>query len=226
MMRSPLGREHILFRHYQPLHLEPGKKYPLFFWLHGWYGRGSDNRHQILGGGNHHGPGFLIGPKIQDWRPSFVLAPQCPRMTAWVNFASHQIMPPLEMAHDLLLEYIAENPIDPERVYIMGQSMGGFATWATLLEMPDLFAAALPVSGGGKINRADEIAHIPMWVFHGENDKLVRPWRSRRMVSALREAGGYPRFTTYPGMPHNIWKQVFSEPGLPDWLISHRRILE
>jgi predicted peptidase len=48
-----------------------------------------------------------------------------------------------------LLDQLGEEfPIDADRVYVLGHSMGGFGTFEALAEQPERFAAAIPSAGG------------------------------------------------------------------------------
>jgi len=67
------------------------------------------------------------------------------------------------------------------------------------------------------------IADIPVWVFHGAEDRRVPTEESRRMVAALEAAGARPRYTEYPGVRHNSWVPAYREAGLYEWLFSQRR---
>jgi predicted peptidase len=113
--------------------------------------------------------------------------------------------------------------IDPKRLYLMGLSMGGFGTWDTVERHPEMFAAAVPICGGGDSKRVGEIAKLPVWVFHGEKDSVVPVRLSREMVEALKAAGGSPRYTEYPGVDHNSWTPAFKEPELLKWLTAQKR---
>ena len=68
--------------------------------------------------------------------------------------------------------------------------MGGFGTWDLLARRPDLFAAAVPICGGGDETTAAKIAKIPIWAFHGAKDATVKVSRTRNMIEALKKAGG------------------------------------
>ena len=116
-----------------------------------------------------------------------------------------------------------KNPVDLDRVYITGISMGGFATWEALIRHPENFAAAIPVCGGGDVSFADRIKHIPVWAFHGAEDPVVPVVCSRSMIENLTKAGGDPRYTEYPRVGHNSWDRAFDEPELLSWLFSKSR---
>jgi predicted peptidase len=126
----------------------------------------------------------------------------------------------LELVGALQMEY---SQIDPKRIYVTGLSMGGFGTWDVIQRKPDLFAAAVPICGGGDVSKAEKIALIPIWAFHGAEDLLVLPKWSRDMINAIRKAGGNPKYTEYPGVGHQSWIKAYSEPELFIWLFSQKK---
>ena len=127
----------------------------------------------------------------------------------------------------LVLELVAAMPkeysIDPQRIYLTGLSMGGYGTWDLLARKPDLFAAGVPVCGGGDESTAGKIAKIPIRVFHGDLDSAVPVSRSRTMVEALKKAGGHPKYTEYPGVGHNSWDKAYADPKLMNWLFKQKK---
>jgi poly(3-hydroxybutyrate) depolymerase len=113
--------------------------------------------------------------------------------------------------------------LDPKRLYITGLSMRSYGTWDVIARHPTLFAAAVPVCGGGDEASAARIKDLPIWCFHGGADKTVPPERSRNMIEALKQAGGTPKYTEYPGVGHNSWDKAYAEPELPKWLFAQQR---
>jgi predicted peptidase len=122
-------------------------------------------------------------------------------------------------------------PIDPDRLYLTGLSMGGSGTWDLLLAHPDAFAAAVPICGEGDTNslpylpteQLEKIKHLPIWAFHGEQDTEVPVRRSREMIDALKKLGANVKLTVYPGVGHNSWTQTYTNAELYTWLLSHDR---
>ncbi len=98
--------------------------------------------------------------------------------------------------------------------------MGGFGAWAIISQNADMFAAAIPICGGGNEADAPKLNKMPIWAFHGEKDEAVSVERSRNMIDAIRKAGGIAKYTEYKGAGHVIWEQVFSEPGLLAWAFA------
>lgn len=222
---SPAGGK-LLYRLLKPKGYDPSWRYPLVLFFHGAGERGDDNRRQLL-----HGMNGFASDKIMDAHPCFVVAPQCPRGLQWVDTpwsADGHTMPdkptaPMRMALELVRQLQRDFSIDPSRIYVTGLSMGGFGTWDAIQRHPDWFAAAIPVCGGGDTAKAADIAHIPVWVFHGGSDRVVKTQRSRDMVAALKAAGGSPKYTEYPGVGHNSWSATYANPDVYTWLFSQHK---
>jgi predicted peptidase len=113
--------------------------------------------------------------------------------------------------------------IDPDRLYIAGQSDGGYGVWNLVTLRPDVFAAAIVVCGGGNPGNAGRAARVPMWVFHGDQDDVAPVGETRQMVEAVKKAGGNPRYTEYAGSGHDIWNRAFADAELVDWLFAQRK---
>ena len=194
------------------VHLPPGaeksrtKRWPTILFLHGAGERG-DNLKLV----EVHGP-----PKIVKSRPDFpfiVISPQCPAGTWWN-------VPALD---DLLNEVAAKYPVDPDRLYLTGLSMGGFGTWALATEYPERFAAIVPICGGGDDADVERLKDLPTWVFHGAKDPVVPLESSQEMADALRKIGGRVRFTVYPDAGHDSWTAAYESEELYAWLLQQRR---
>ncbi|MBP9601816.1 MAG: prolyl oligopeptidase family serine peptidase [Lutibacter sp.] len=199
-------------------------KYPLVIFLHGSGERGNDNVAQLKWGVQN----FATSQNLKMYRP-IVIAPQCPENSSWENFSEDGLLmestpsEPMKLVIELIKKTIKELPVDPNRIYITGVSMGGFGTFDAIMRYPNLFAAAVPVCGGGDISKAAEISHIPMWIFHGALDEAVNPKRSLDMVQALTKEGGRPGFTQYPKAGHFSWIAAYSDEMMMQWLFSQRK---
>jgi predicted peptidase len=203
------------------------ERMPLVLLLHGSSERGNDNSAQLS-----NGVAELLGSETATARfACFYVVPQCPEKLHWVKadlHSGHYVLPPepsepLSAAVELLESILNSHPIDPQRVYIIGFSMGGFGVWDLLSRWPDRFAAAVPICGGADENAVVAARAVPVWAFHGADDPLVPVEYSRRAVAALRAAGGIPRYNEYPNVGHDAWTKAFAEPALLSWLFSHRR---
>lgn len=213
----------LAYRLYKPKGAEGKEKLPLVLFLHGAGERGDDNQSQL----KHAVKYFVAG---QEKYPCFIAAPQCPSRFQWVDTPwgnPKHSMPaqptePLRLAFEMVAALEKEFPIDPKRVYVTGLSMGGFGTWDAIQRAPKQFAAAVPVCGGADEALAPAIAKVPVWVFHGGNDDVVKTVRSRNIVDALKKAGGSPKYTEYPGVGHGCWDQAYQDKDLLPWLFSQK----
>lgn len=120
---------------------------------------------------------------------------------------------------------LAQDRIDPDRVVVMGFSMGGIGTWDCATELPGRWAAAVPIGGRGY--RAAEVARLgrlPVWAFNGDADPVTTLADARSACDALQAAGGDVRLTVLPGVDHGGSQNgTFATPGLWEWLAERRR---
>lgn len=217
--------ETLNYRIYLPKNMPAGQRVPLVLFFHGAGERGNDNLAQLK-----HGVSNLIHYALAHG-PAIVMAPQCPVGMQWVNTnwsAPSHSMPTtpsvsMKLALQLLQDKMDTLPIDPDRVYVTGVSMGGYGTWDILQRKPDLFAAAMPICGGGDVTCAQSLKNIPLWVFHGDTDKAVPVSRSRDMVNALKDCGGNVHYREYPGAGHDVWTRTYADSAVLDWLFAQRR---
>lgn len=206
----------------------PKRKLPLVIFLHGSGERGNDNEAQLKWGA----PNFATDQNMQ-LHPAYVIAPQCPKNAGWANITRDANGKGIMMAKDpskqmelliaLIHEFSKKFPVDTNRIYITGLSMGGFGTFDAIERYPNLFAAAAPVCGGGDITKAASIKHIPMWIFHGAEDATVDPSLSLSMVDALTKAGAKPGYTQYPEVGHFSWIAAYSDPLFMEWLFRQHK---
>ncbi|WP_175517055.1 carboxylesterase family protein [Planctomicrobium piriforme] len=214
------------YRLLRPVTVEPGKKYPLILFLHGAGERGTDNVAQLK-----HVAQELATPEMQKRHPAFVIAPQCPTGKQWVDTpwtADSHTMPEqpsetLALTIALLAQQREQLPIDPDRIYLVGLSMGGFGVWDLLQRDPTVYAAALPICGGGDPAFAAKIKDVPLWTAHGDADTVVKVKRSREMVAALQSCGGKPIYTEYPGVAHDSWTATAKNRLTWDWLFAQHK---
>jgi predicted peptidase len=198
---------------------------PLLIYLHGAGGVGNDIN-------------IITREPMRVWEgirkfnkgPCVVVAPQCLREPS-IGVDSGWLPGDL---NSLLQDLKANLPVDSNRVYLTGNSMGGYGTWAWGAHNPEHFAAIAPVVGGiGPGGPKDvtpdldkwaaNLAKIPVYAFAGEKDRIVPAERSERMITAIREAGGKDaRLKIYPDEGHGAGQVVFSTPEFYDWMFSKR----
>jgi predicted peptidase len=190
------------------------KRYPLLVYLHGGAGIGTDNARQIRGGN-----GTVLARFVRDEKafPAFILVPQSSG-EGWAARGQLMLVP------ELIAAIAKSYSIDPRRIYIGGQSLGGFGVYTLVGMHPDLFAAAFVLSGEADESHAGVLARVPFWIFHGSADRIVPVARAYKMRDAIRKAGGIARYTEYRGEGHPIWPHVAEEEDLPKWLFTQVRV--
>lgn len=223
------------YRILRPLDPEPGRRYPVVFFLHGAGERGDDNASHLA-----HGASFFSDPQNRAKFPAIVVFPQCPADGYWVDLEIRERLyahvdqtfeevfaPPtrdLTTAMRILDHVLATEPADPDRVYIMGLSMGGLGTYEALARWPEKFAAAVAICGGGNLEATERYAdRVAIWITHGDEDPIVPVKYSRLLYETLRERGAEVRYTEFPGVGHDAWTPTFALPDLLPWLFSHTR---
>jgi dienelactone hydrolase len=206
------------YRLMMPQDYDSAKKYPLVVCLHGSSGCGTDNIKQVA----TSWPAQLLSQaqyRIQ--YPAFLFVPQCPARTGWGG------IPDVPSVDSLVFKTIValqkEFDLDVNRCYVSGNSLGGYGAWHLISTRPEMFAAAIPISGAGNPELASRLVDIPIWAFHGKKDKHVPVSGSREIIAAIKNAGGNPRYTEYPDEGHHIWENVTDTPGLLDWLFAQKR---
>lgn len=222
--------------HYRILYPEkynPKKKYPLVLFLHGAGERGYDNEAQLT-----HGSKLFLDKNNRKKYPAIVVFPQCkPAPDYWahmvlkrennINYREFPVKETptssMKRVMELLAKLQKEEPVDQNRLYIMGLSMGGMGTFELLSRLPNTFAAAIPICGGGEPSLVSKYAtNTALWIFHGDKDDVVLPEHSREMYAALQAAGADVQYTEFPGVNHNSWDPTFKQEGLLKWLFSNK----
>ncbi len=216
-----------------PKNYEAGKQYPLLLFLHGAGERGSDNKKQLT-----HGGKLFLNANNRVLYPAIVVFPQCPAEDYWAHMEEKprdgkrwREFPNVEepgtalgLTMQLLEKLIATRQVDTNRIYLMGLSMGGMGTFEILSRMPETFAAAVPICGGGNLELAERYAsNTSLWIFHGAKDDVVPPEHSQEMYEKLQVLGADVRYTEFPDANHNSWDPTFAQPGLLEWLFSQRK---
>jgi len=221
------------YRILYPENYDKNKKYPLLLLLHGAGERGKDNEKQLTWGSKL----FITAENRKNF-PAIVVFPQCPEESFWaVTKIDRTTTPfkiefdytaepnwPLAAANALVIKLSNEEGVDKSRVYISGLSMGGMGTFESVYRYPDLYAAALPICGGGDVNHYDKrVAKVPFWVFHGAVDAVVNPQLSRDMVEKLKSLKAEVKYSEYPGVNHNSWENAFAEKDYLNWMLLHKK---
>mgnify|MGYP000853802804 CR=1 FL=1 len=222
----------LLYRQLNPLQLAKGKKYPLVLFLHGAGERGSDNLSQLT-----HGGLMFSNPVNREKYPAFILFPQCPPDLYWPSptrpngFQQEKPFPinaeiskPLALTKELLDIIIEKYPIDINRIYVVGLSMGGMGTFDMVCRFPDMFAAAIPICGGIHTDRFNNLnTQTAFRIFHGDADPVVPARFSRDAYLKLKDEGANVEYIELPGVNHNSWDPAFNRSDFMVWLFNQHK---
>jgi predicted peptidase len=181
---------------------------PLVLFLHGAGERGDDLDRVAV-----HGPPKQVAAGQQ--LPFVLAAPQCPTDSWWTWQE--------ETLAALLDELLSSHPVDPDRVYLTGLSMGGMGAWQLAARYPERFAAVVPICGNAGPWMARRLVGLPIWAFHNEDDPVVPVTGTTRMVEALQQLGADVRATIKPTGGHDSWTAAYDDPALYDWMLAQRR---
>jgi len=220
------------YRLYVPENYDPNVAYPLVLFLHGGGERGDDNEKQLLA---NDGAVIWAAPENQAKQPAFVLAPQARNQHDGgfgitrnsdnvVDLARvFEFSKDLGTAYNILQKVIQEYNIDTNRLYSTGLSQGGYGTFNLNVAYPDLFAAMVPIAGGGNPEEVHVLKDKPLWAFHAEDDAVIPVSYTRNAIEAINEAGGNPIYTEYPkelGYNHGSWVPAYDNKEMIDWMFS------
>ncbi|MES1263464.1 MAG: prolyl oligopeptidase family serine peptidase, partial [Peristeroidobacter soli] len=223
-------------RAYLPVRYDTAKKWPMVVQLHGynppnpqyWNWWGVDSRHAL--DGEYPGqPGVIY------------VEPHGRGNVQYRGFADSDVLRAISEAKRLF-------SVDEDRVYLTGESMGGWGVWNVATRHPELFAAIAPVHGGvdyhsqmseeeiaklapvarflkeseSSWSMADSLINTPIFVHHGEVDRSVNVDWSRWGVKLLQRWGYDVRYHEYPGKGHEMLSTGNSSMSV-EWFLQHRR---
>ena len=227
------GQAHLAYRLFAP-EMQGEEQLPLVVYLHGVGERGSDTMLVL----KNSGPVDLAQPDWQAQHPCYILAPQCPADKMWADEDM------LALLQQLIGNVCGQYAINDNRIYLTGLSMGGIGTWSMITKYPDLFAAAMPICGGGVPQEIGAAKSMPIWAFHGVGDPVIpisgptqAPFAgyhgTRSMILRLRSWGrDHVHYTEYPAgyleqeygvSPHAAWVAAYSDTEALEWLFAQDR---
>lgn len=149
----------------------------------------------------------------KDKYPMITVIPHCPKWQHWDGM----------IIKDMIDSVGQKYRIDRTKIYLTGFSMGGYGSFDSAAQYPDLFTAVAPICGGGDPEDAAAYGKLPIWAFHGDKDPVVPVSESIKMVDAIKKAGGDAKLTIYPGAGHNAWDATFTNPAFYEWLLAQSK---
>ena len=210
------------YRLLSPKTIDQNKKYPLILVYHGSGAVGNDNTLQM---------GVLskmwLLPENRSQYPAFVLSPQFPVRSSNYHLDKNRKVQVSESNEylDLVLKYVdslskTEN-IDRSRIYVIGFSMGGATVMNAISKRPDLFAAALNVSGISEFSNLKEIKKVPLWIVHGGLDTDNRPESNLKFFNEIKQ-NGQVFFWNYKDKYHNNILSAELIKEIPEWIFKQK----
>jgi len=126
---------------------------------------------------------------------AIMVAPDCPG-AGWTD-------PQSEKAVLALLENIQKDfPIDPQRLLITGYSLGAVGTWDLVFKHPNMFSAAIPISGLPPKGIVIIKTVTPFWVIHSRDDELFAFASVRTFVQFCKSQGLVVELKPFLGLSH------------------------
>ena len=143
---------------------------------------------------------------------AYVIAPQNPG-TFW---KPENIM--------TIVDWVSERyPIDSNRIYVLGMSLGGYGTIDLTAAYPERIAAAMALCGGGSRKDLSGLNQVPLWIIHGTADRAVSVNESRKVKNQMEDAGDTPllRYDEWAGVNHGALARLFYLEDTYEWLFKH-----
>lgn len=205
---------------YFPKAFESGKKYPLLVSLHAEESNHTVNLRQVFGVANRLGD--VAAGDLRNFPAQADLIVACPLARGTMGYQGIAERDVYDMLADVERRY----PVDRDRVYLTGISMGGGGALGLALTRPDTWAAVAPVCPAG-FPGLEELAgnalNFPVRLFQGDQDPLVPVESSRLWQRRLLDVGVAADYIEYPGVRHNAWDLAYRGHELFDWLQQFSR---
>ena len=216
------------YQYFKPVNKDDGKKHPLIIWFHG-NGEGGykDYRNNVSQKLANRGAVAFAEDKTQKiFGGAYVVAPQAD--DTWYNNYTKGYIKSVKAMID---EFVSENNIDKNRIYIFGASAGGYMSFRMMIEYPDYFAAfstsaaALDkaATSGGVATTAQDLMKIrnkPLWMVHAQNDPTISYENtSKRVYDVLSKYGAI--LSSYPNVKigeteyNGHWSWIYSLRNMP-----------
>ncbi len=224
-------------RAYLPAAYDPAKKWPLVLQIHGYNPANPVYVRWWAADSRHAG----IATEFSNHQQVIYMEPHGRGNTSYLGLGDNDILRVIQLAKERFA-------VDDDRIYLTGDSMGGWGTWNVGTRHPDLFAAIAPVYGGSDYHSqlseeelaalspferfrnekqssfalADGLLNMPIFVHHGDVDRSVNVEYSRWAVRLLSRWGYNIRYREIPGRGHEAL-DVMND--VIEWFLQHRRNL-
>jgi predicted peptidase len=205
------------------------KRYPLLLFLHGVgeLGNGTTELTKIANtpvASKIRNKTFPIKFTVKGQDFSFIVI--SPQFKKWPSPADVEAV----------VSYAKQNlRIDTTRIYVMGMSMGGGATWEYGAAYAAKVAAIVPICGASSpdLGRSKKIAaaNLPVWAFHNTDDPTVNVSNTNNYVANINaQSPAIPAIKTIsPTGGHDAWSKAtnpsYKENNMNtyEWMLQYKR---
>ncbi len=208
-LKTADGKEHV-YQVWVPLDYTPKQRWPLILFLHGSGEEGTDGEKVLVQG---------VPKEIKHRKGQFEFIVVMPQSTGGWSGTNE------DAAIKAVKTTCTEYAVDGDRIYLTGLSMGGFGAWDFARKYPKSFAACVPIASGGDTSPAGVMAlrSMPLWVWHADDDGIVKVDTDRQMVTALVKANAVEvRYTELHGVGHASWDKAYASDEVWAWLLQHK----
>lgn len=219
---SQVDRSQQPYALYVPKAFDRSRKYPLLVSLHSEESNQRLNLKQVFGASARYGELDSINMRYNPPLPDadfFVACPLARGSMGYEGIAEKDV-------YDMLADVERQFPIDPDRVYLTGISMGGGGALRLALTRPDLWAAVLPVCAAtppGLEDLAPNALDLPTRLVHGELDPIVPVQSSRNWQRRMLDLRDPVEYLEFPALRHNAWDAAYRDGAAFDWVGKYRR---
>lgn len=114
---------------------------------------------------------------------------------------------------------VSDYKINKDRIYIVGFSMGAAGTWRIVNNYPDLFAAAVPISGGHSSAKAENFKHTKIYAAAGSKESS-KVSDMTKFVEEINKVGGSATMHVYSGKNHSGMQNSIDYDVIFEWLLK------
>lgn len=207
---------------YLPPNFDTSREYPLVISLHGAGSNHRLNLRRVFGKSNVPDENDLEASRyFPEWDDvDYIVASPFARGTmGYQGVAEKDVL-------DVLDDVKRRFPIDEDRTYLTGLSMGGGGSLWVGLTRPDVWAAIAPVCPAppsGTIELAGNALNVPVHLFQGADDSVVSPEEVRAWADTLDALGTDVTYTEYPGVGHTSWENAYQDGQIFEWFDRFER---
>ncbi|WP_342333101.1 prolyl oligopeptidase family serine peptidase [Pedobacter sp. FW305-3-2-15-E-R2A2] len=219
------GKSRIPYRILMPKDIQ-AKKYPLVITFHNSTRIGNDNENQLEPLAR-----IWLRENIYSNFNCFVIAPQFNERSSNYQQENDGVLTatPSDDAREILklIEEIERTyPVDKNKIYLVGYSMGASTAQNILNINPEKFAALVSIAGVPDLSNLKKLKNKKIWLIHGKKD-IENPYIGSTELYARLGNNKNLVFTTFNTLEHNniIIPYLLSDE-IPKWLFKTSRYLK